>query len=146
MSDPFVNVLRTEPGTPERRAELDVIAARQDRYVRLRHRWDRDPFTGRVLDLWVELPASLAEGVLTCIAVTLAEPLRKAFTEHADAHGCGCPRRDCREMAHALTFPTSLDGRNVTLRPGHDYGGIAHCPVGDHLFRLQPEGDQVILG
>jgi len=60
-------------------------------------------------------PVSLAEAGFTVIAVTLAEPLRRAFRAHLAA--CGCAERY----------------------------GFGHCPEAMRLFRLQPDGDQIIL-
>lgn len=58
---------------------------------------------------------TFAHGVWTALAVTLAEPLRKALDEHY---------RVCSRC------------------PVH---GIAHCDEGYLLWMLLPEGDRVVL-
>jgi hypothetical protein len=55
-----------------------------------------------------------AYGVWTALAVTLAEPLRKALSIHLDEHGCA------------------------------ERGGFAYCREAMDLFRLLPEGDMVV--
>jgi hypothetical protein len=69
-------------------------------------------------------PATLAHVGFEVAAVTLAEPLRRAFHAHLDEHGCGTgdPR----------------DPRYV--------GGFGHCDEALRLWRLLPAGDQVLIG
>jgi hypothetical protein len=71
------------------------------------------------LDPEVEVdPDNFAHGVWTALAITLAEPLRKALADHVEACGCG--------------------------KPGG--GGIAWCATGSALWDLLPAGDQVLFG
>jgi hypothetical protein len=58
-------------------------------------------------------PHHWAHGIFTALAITLAEPLRKALTEHADR----C--LPCADMA----------------RP--------YCPEGRRLYDLLPAGDRI---
>lgn len=67
-------------------------------------------------------PGNFAHGVWTAVAMTLAEPLRKAFADHLDEHGCS-----------ATSGPTAI-------------GGFGKCPEAMRLFELQPEGDKLIVG
>jgi hypothetical protein len=57
-------------------------------------------------------PGDFAHGVWTAVAATLAAPLRRAFDEHLDEHGCA------------------------------QRGGFGYCEEAMHLYRLQPQGDQ----
>lgn len=60
-----------------------------------------------------------AYGVWHALAVTLAAPLRKAFVDHLDEHGCG-----------AGSGPTYI-------------GGFFHCPEAKRLYELLPRGDRM---
>lgn len=78
-------------------------------------------------------PENFAHGVWTALATTLAEPLRKAFNDHCDEHGCGCP---------GGKFCENPEGHEST--DGHQVAGVAHCVEGSRLFSLLPDGDRII--
>lgn len=73
--------------------------------------------TGGWGGLWVEVPAprrDWAHGVWEALAITLAEPLRRAFDQHLAEHGCG-------------TEGMPLD----------------QCPEAVELWHLLPDGDTI---
>lgn len=65
-----------------------------------------------------------AHGAWEAVAVTLAEPLRKAFQGHLNTHLCGTGDH----------------------RSPHYVGGFIHCPTAAELWELLPEGDRVVFG
>lgn len=65
-----------------------------------------------------------AHGVWEALAVTLAEPLRKALDGHLDWHQCGTG--DTRSPFYI--------------------GGFFNCPTARHLFELLPDGDRGLIG
>jgi hypothetical protein len=81
----------------------------------------RDHFGLPYTEVVATIGHSLASVGFTVAAVTLAEPLRKAFREHLDVHGCGTG--------------DSGDPRYV--------GGCAHCPEAMRLWDLLPDGDRI---
>jgi hypothetical protein len=68
-------------------------------------------------------PDTLAAVAFTVVAVTLAEPLRRAFDKHLDEHGCGTG--------------DPADPRYVS--------GFIHCPAARELWDLLPDGDRIML-
>jgi hypothetical protein len=93
----------------------------------------RDVMTGRMVDAPVTREQcwkcyrknpDLTHNVFEYVAAVISEPLRKAFHDHLDAHGCGIGDYE--------------DGRYI--------GGFSHCPEAVRLFGLQPEAEQVIIG
>lgn len=78
-------------------------------------------------------PDCWARGPWQALAVTLAEPLRKAYEAHVEWHGCGCSPRHC---------PTP---ERHEANGGHALPGVAYCEPAQELWRLLPEGDQVIV-
>lgn len=64
---------------------------------------------------WQDYSQEEFDAALAALAVTLAEPLRRALAAHYDTCVV-CPRR-----------------------------GIIHCPEGVRLFRLLPDGDRVVV-
>lgn len=62
-----------------------------------------------------------ASGAWQALAITLAQPLRKAFDGHCAAHRCGDPS-------------------NPEAR------GIMHCPEAWTLWGLLPDGDRIMVG
>lgn len=90
----------------------------------LHKRTEPDPWTGRprtVITADGECPncgepSTIAHVGFEVAAITMAEPLRRAFREHLDAHGC----------AERL--------------------GFAYCPEAVRLFELLPAGDTITIG
>jgi len=68
-------------------------------------------------------PDTLAAAGYTVVAVTLAEPLRRALDRHLDEHGCGTGDH--------------TDPRYV--------GGFLNCPAAKELWDLLPDGDRIVL-
>ena len=62
--------------------------------------------------------------VFSVVAMTLAEPLRKALDAHLDEHGCGTG--------------DSADPRYV--------GGFWYCPEAKRLWDMLPAGDRIVVG
>jgi hypothetical protein len=69
-------------------------------------------------------PDTLACVGFTVVAVTLAEPLRRALDAHLDEHGCGTG-----DIA---------DDRYV--------GGFFHCSEAKRLWDMLPAGDRICIG
>jgi hypothetical protein len=68
-------------------------------------------------------PQTLAHVGYSIVAMTLAEPLRKALDVHLDEHGCGTG-----DVA---------DPRYV--------GGFWYCPEAKSLWDLLPDGDRIVM-
>jgi hypothetical protein len=101
----------------------------------------RDFFTGQLTAGMVELdPDNWAHGIWRALAVTLAEPLRKAFHEHVETHGCGCLGA-YPSTAHLCTDPSGHQENG-----GHAFPGWNHCPVAMRLDELLPDGDRIAYG
>ena len=62
-------------------------------------------------------PATIAHTVMEVVAMTLAEPLRKALDDHLEEH------REAHERM----------------------GGFIHCPEAKRLWGLLPDGDRIVL-
>jgi hypothetical protein len=93
----------------------------------------RDLMTGRMVDALVTREQcwkcdrknpDLTHHVLEYVAAVISEPLRRAFQDHLDVHGCGTGDHN--------------DPRYI--------GGFGHCPEAMRLFGLQPEAEQVLVG
>jgi hypothetical protein len=69
-------------------------------------------------------PATLAHVGFEVVAMTLAEPLRRALDLHLDEHGCGTG--------------DPQDPRYV--------GGFIHCPEAAQLWDMLPAGDRIVIG
>ena len=65
---------------------------------------------------------TIADCGYTVVAQLLAEPLRRAFVEHLDQHGC------------------------ATQGHPNFVGGFSYCEEAMRLFSLLPPGDTVIIG
>jgi hypothetical protein len=64
-----------------------------------------------------------AHGVYEALAMTLAQPLRKALDQHLDEHGCGTGDTDSPQYI----------------------GGFFHCPEAKRLFELLPDDDRILI-
>ena len=69
-------------------------------------------------------PDTLAQVAFSIVAMTLAEPLRRAFHAHLDEHGCGT---------------------GDTASPRY-VGGFIHCSRARELWDMLPGGDRIVIG
>lgn len=88
----------------------------------LRLRRIGDSWRGYATEVTDAAPDTMASVCFTIVAVTLAEPLRRALDAHLDEHGCGTG--DVHDPAYC--------------------SGFIHCPGAKLLWDLLPDGDKIM--